>query len=241
MFFKKSRGQPTGATQEFLQIEHVRDGIVEWSDGTYSLIMRVSTINVDLQSQAEQMHIQEAFRRFLDQIDFPFQVYILKTVHSVDEYLGYLRECTKNEFDPHALTMLGIYYDFIRAKGEAQEFFEQEFYIVFSEGVPKIDIPISGLLDGLPFGSKSSRSRSNGVKTSYASARHNLERKAAAIKQGLAPIGIVAEPLGTMEVLELFYSIYAGEHYAVDRAAGLLIDHLSIYSSLADQANATED
>jgi len=64
------------ATQEFVPIQDVRDGIVILKDGTMRAIVLASSLNFSLKSDDERNAIVSQFQDFLNSLDFTVQIAI---------------------------------------------------------------------------------------------------------------------------------------------------------------------
>ena len=64
------------STQEFLEIEDIKDDLVILKDGSCCLIIKTSAVNFGLLSQEEQDAIIFAYAAFLNSLSFPLQILI---------------------------------------------------------------------------------------------------------------------------------------------------------------------
>jgi hypothetical protein len=69
----------SSATQEFIPIKEIRDGIVILKDGGMRAILMTSSLNFALRSQEEQQSIIYQFQNFLNSLDFSILLYFWKT------------------------------------------------------------------------------------------------------------------------------------------------------------------
>ena len=60
------------ATQEFVPIKEVRDGIIILKDGSLRVLLMASSINLALKSQDEQQAIIGQVQKFLNSLEFTF-------------------------------------------------------------------------------------------------------------------------------------------------------------------------
>ena len=66
----------TSATQEFVPIREVRDGLVVLKDGSMRAILLCSSINFSLKSEDEKNAILFQFQDFLNSLDFSIEIVI---------------------------------------------------------------------------------------------------------------------------------------------------------------------
>ncbi|HEV7449598.1 MAG TPA: hypothetical protein VGP13_03630, partial [Candidatus Paceibacterota bacterium] len=64
------------ATQDFVPIKEVRNGIVILKDGSLRALLMASSINLALKSQDEQQAIIAQFQDFLNSLEFTAQFFI---------------------------------------------------------------------------------------------------------------------------------------------------------------------
>ena len=83
------------ATQEFVPIKEVREGVIVLKDGGLRAIVAVSSVNLSLKSAQEQIATINQFQSFLNSLDFPIQIvvqsteYAIHNCHNPDEYVGF--------------------------------------------------------------------------------------------------------------------------------------------------------
>ena len=64
------------ATQEFVPIDDVRDGIVILKNGGMRGVLMASSINFDLKSDDERQAILMQFQDFVNSLDFSIQIIV---------------------------------------------------------------------------------------------------------------------------------------------------------------------
>ena len=80
------------ATQEFVPIQEVRDGIVMLKDGSMRGIVLSSSLNFSLKSDDERSAILLQFQDFLNSLDFTVQISIQSRRLDIRPYIALLRE-----------------------------------------------------------------------------------------------------------------------------------------------------
>ena len=81
------------ATQEFVPIDDVRDGIVILKDGSMRGILMASSINFALKSDDERQAILLQFQDFLNSLDFSIQYWL----NLDDSISGLILPCSKGD------------------------------------------------------------------------------------------------------------------------------------------------
>ncbi len=84
------------STQEFLDIAEIKDDTVIMKDGTLRSVILVSSINFSLKSKDEQNAIISSYVRFLNNLDFIFQIVIQSRELNINGYIEYLEKMKKN-------------------------------------------------------------------------------------------------------------------------------------------------
>ena len=64
------------ATQEFVPIERVRDGVIVLKSGELRAVLITNSLNLALKSEDEQQAILMQFQTFLNSLDFDIQIFI---------------------------------------------------------------------------------------------------------------------------------------------------------------------
>jgi type IV secretory pathway VirB4 component len=82
-------------TQEILEIEDIKEGVLILKDKSLRGILAVSSLNFALKSEEERNAIIYQFQNFLNSLDFPIQIYILSRRLNLTGYLERLEELEK--------------------------------------------------------------------------------------------------------------------------------------------------
>ena len=75
------------ATQEFVPIKEIRDGIILLKDGGLRGVVLANSTNLSLKSSDEQKAIIMQFQNFLNTLDFPVQISIQSRKLDIRPYL----------------------------------------------------------------------------------------------------------------------------------------------------------
>jgi hypothetical protein len=190
----------TRATQEFVPVEEVRNGVVILKNGGYRGIMMCSSLNFALKSEDEQRAIIGGFQNFLNTLDFPVQIVVHSRKTDVRPYLNLLNERMDRQTSELMRIQLREYIAFIRNFIEGSDIMTKTFYIV----VPYSTVSISQVTSGLPFLGKGN-GQAQQDERSFEETRIQLEQRMALVAGGLAASGLRAVPLNTEEIIELLY------------------------------------
>lgn len=191
------------ATQSFVPLKEVRDGIVILKDGSMRAIMMASSINFALKSQDEQQAILAQFQNFLNTLDFSIQFYVQSRELDIAPYLELLASREKSQSNDLMRIQLREYMNFIREFTEEVDIMAKSFFVVISYAPAKVDVA-----KGIKNLFKGSRGEQTLPAEAFEEHRSQLEQRVAITTQGLARIGVRTVVLGTDEIVDLFYHIF---------------------------------
>jgi len=85
------------ASQQFVPVEEIRDGVAVLKDKTLLAVLMVSSLNFALKSSDEQDAIVAQYQNFLNSLDFSLQIIIQSRKLDIEPYLDTLRLAQKAE------------------------------------------------------------------------------------------------------------------------------------------------
>src|SRR3989339_1557436 len=194
------------ATQEFIPIKEVRDGVVVLKNGDLRAIVLANSINLSLKSIDEQKATIMEFQNFLNTLDFSVQISVQSRKLDIRPYLLLLEDRIKVQNEPLLKLQTREYIEFIRNFTESVSIMTKSFFVVvpYTHTVLKSD---SGILQKL-FGKKNKDEARIAKQIDFEEKRSQLEERVAVIQQGLSRCGINSAQLGTEEVVEVFYKVF---------------------------------
>jgi len=194
------------ATQDFVPIKEIRDGVMVLKDGSMRAVVMVSSINFALKSSQEQEAVIYQFQNFLNSLDFSIQISIQSRELDIRPYLALLEERYKAELSDLMKIQIKEYISFIRAFVEQSSIMTKTFFVV---------IPFTQVLTAEGAGSIASNffSKKKDAKVpnksdSFLENRTQLEQRIGVVQGGLIRCGLKSIELGTDEIIELFYKIF---------------------------------
>lgn len=200
--------------QDFVPIQEIRNGIVILKNKSMRSILMVSSINFALKSLDEQNAIILQFQRFLNSLDFPIQILIQSRKRDIRPYIALLEKRRLKQVDDLMKIQIGEYIDFIKTFVENADVMSKHFFIVVPY-TPTIGGTTSsgGFLDKLTGGafgkSKKQEKKPEMIRLElFEENRTQINQRLAVVEQGLSSIGIRTAPLGTEELVELFYKMF---------------------------------
>jgi type IV secretory pathway VirB4 component len=194
------------ATQEFVPIKEVRDGIVILKDGSMRAIVLSSSLNFSLKSDDERNAITIQFQDFLNSLDFPVQIVIQSRRLDIRPYLALLEEQYKVQLNDLMKIQTREYIEFIKKFTESTNIMTKSFFIVVPYEPAIVDVKGGGAFS--VFQKKSSDEVASRKRATFEENRTQLEQRVGVVEQGLVRCGIRVIRLGTEEVIELFYKVF---------------------------------
>lgn len=192
------------ATQEFVPIKEVRDGIVILKDGSLRSLLMASSINLALKSQDEQQAIIGQFQNFLNSLEFSVQFFVESRQLDIRPYIALLEERLQSELDDLMKIQIREYIAFIKDFTARANIMAKNFFIVVPYD-PALIARGGGLTGLLPGGKPANTALSDDQFEQY---RTQLQQRIAVVEQGLVRTGVRIVNLGTEEVIELFYKLF---------------------------------
>jgi len=191
------------ATQEFVPIDDVRDGIAMLKDGSMRGILMASSINFALKSDDERQAILLQFQDFLNSLDFSIQILAQSRRLDIRPYIALLEGRYKEQTNDLMKIQIEQYIAFIKGFTDSTNIMTKNFFIV----VP-YDSAIISSKNSLPFGLGGKEKSKEDKEEDFEEKKNQLEQRMGVVEQGLVRCGIRVAKLGTDEVVELFYKIF---------------------------------
>ena len=193
------------ATQEFVPIKEVRDGIIILKDGSLRVLLMASSINLALKSQDEQQAIIGQFQNFVNSLEFTVEFSIQSRDLDIRPYIALLQDRYTKELDELMKIQIREYMAFIKDFTERANIMTKNFFIVIPYD-PALINRSGGMLGGLlPSSEKGAGALQDETFEQY---RTQLEQRVSVVEQGLVRTGVRVVKLGTEEVIELFYKLF---------------------------------
>ena len=197
------------ATQEFVPIKEVRDGVIVLKDGGLRAIILANSVNLSLKSDDEQKATIIQFQSFLNTLDFAIQISVQSRRLDIRPYLLLLEDRMKIQTESLLKLQTKEYIEFIRNFTESVSIMTKSFFVIipYTHTVLKSD---SGILGGVLkiFNRKNKEEVKIEKQEDFEEKRSQLEERVGVIKQGLNRCGIKSAELGTEEIVEVFYKVF---------------------------------
>ncbi len=194
-----------GTTQEFTEIEDIRNDLVLLSDGSCCLIIQTSATNFGLLSEKEQEALIFAYAGLLNSLTFSLQIVIRSKRKDISAYLKSLEEAKNKQTSQELKDRITKYKDFIAKAVAKNNVLDKKFYL---------SIPFSAMELGVKTAAGTLVKRSGlPLPKDYIfdRAKNALLPKRDHLLRLLSRLGLKGKQLTTQELIELFHSIYNPE------------------------------
>lgn len=193
-----------GSTQQFVDIEDVKNGVVILKSGGLRRILMVSGINFELKSEEEQGIITYAYQSFLNALDFSLQMIVHSRKLNIASYLDKMEKRKAEEPNELLQNQISEYIEFVKSLVTMNAVMAKTFFAV----VPYDPVQLPGAgkkLFGL-FGGKKSAELI--PEQTWEQKLGQLNQRTDQVVAGLNQIGLLAVALNDHELTELFYNLY---------------------------------
>lgn len=183
------------STQNFIEIENIKDDIVLMKDRSAVLVIEVSAVNFWLLSIEEQSSMIYSYANLLNSLSFPVQILILSRKMDIFSYLDYLDSQINKQNQEIIKKRLIGYREFIKNTVKKNTVLEKRFFFI---------IPFSPLELGFT-GVSAQKLKEEYVITR---AKTSLYPKRDHLLRLLSKIGLKGTVLERQELIELFLNLY---------------------------------
>jgi type IV secretory pathway VirB4 component len=206
-------------TQQFINVQGVKNGVLILKGGAMRQILLVSGLNFDLKSEEEQNAITFSYQSFLNSLNFSLQIFVHSRKVNIEGYLDNLKKVEATETNPLLKTQISEYREFIKSFTKENAIMNKSFFVV----VPFDPVSIPGMNSGggggflgglLSFGKKSGAQQDLAKQEEdkrFAQNAAQLAQRTEQLVAGLTQIGLRAVPLNDEEIIELLYNLYNPE------------------------------
>lgn len=196
----------TASTQQFVDVEDIKNGVVILKNGGLRRVLMVSGVNFELKSEDEQKALIGSYQNFLNTLDFSLQIIIHSRKLNIESYLENLAFLAEEERNDLLKNQINEYREFIKSFVEANEIMAKTFFVVVSYESALLDAK-EGILSKIPlFGKKKQDDSSAGQ--SFEENMNQLNQRVDQVVAGLEQMGLRVVPLADEELIELFYNLY---------------------------------
>ena len=212
---KKAAKKGLYSTQSTLQIAEIRDGIVILKDGSFRVVIEAESINFDLMNTIEQEAIEFAYQSFVNSLYFPIQINIQSRRVDAEAYLKKIQTSLRQQNNMLLALLIEDYLHFIEDLIDNTDIMDKKFYVI---------IPFYNNEFSKEAASNASKNLVSKLlnfnktvgplginETTLDKAKRELRYRIQVIMEGLRNCGVESRPLGTQELIEMYYEYYNPE------------------------------
>lgn len=205
---RKASQNPKAATQLHLRIAEIRDNTVVLKNAGLRAILKVSSMNFNLKSEAEQNAIIYSYQAFLNTLEFPIQILIRSRKLDLDGYIDKLKKTAEKQSNTLLQRQTVEYVDYIQRLIEYADIMEKEFYVIIPFDAPRA--VSQNFIEKFWGRMNPADSITNIIKRhqEFEQLKKNLKQRVSVITSGLENCGLKTESLTTAGLIALFYQIY---------------------------------
>ncbi len=200
---------PQAPTQQFLEIDQIKEGVVVLKNKSLRGVIMVSSLNFALKSDEEQQAIIYQFQNFLNSLDFPLEVAVQSRILNITGYLDKLKELEQSQENELLKIQTAEYQKFIKDLIAGGQILSKNFFVV----VPFTLFEIPGLTPNKGLLKKQQPEAPS--EDQFQRAKSQLWQRMEFVALGLRRCGLQCIPLNTSELIELFWSLYHPEEAEV--------------------------
>jgi len=190
------------SSQQFLEIQDIKEGVVILKNNAIRGILMVSSVNFALKSEDEQNATIYQFQNFLNSLDFSIQITIQSRKLNITGYLDKLKELEKKQENELLKAQTAGYREFIQELIAGGSIMSKNFFVT---------VPFSFI--DIPDFAKTKTSAND--EEQFQRAKAQLWQRMEFVASGLRRCGLKCIPLNTSELIELYWSLHHPEEAEV--------------------------
>ncbi len=187
------------STQNFLQFQQIKDGVIMLKNKAFRGILMISSVNFDLKSEDEQNAIIYQFQNFLNSLDFSCQIIVQSRRLNITGYFDRLKELEDNQENELLKAQTAEYRKFIQGLVGGGTIMTKQFFVVVPYAMGE-SLEVQSVLKlvkpKVPFLSEDSIQR----------CKEQLMQRMEFVAIGLKRCGLNVIPLTSPEIIELLWS-----------------------------------
>jgi hypothetical protein len=175
-----TKSKTKASSRQQIALKGVSDDVLLLPGNEYRAVMRVSAINFELKSEAEQDALIDTYQSFLNSLSTDLQILVRIRELDMDKYLADFARRSRSEVENVYQEQNANYIQFVSKLVTTNKILTRHFYVV---------VPLSG-------------------ETDFAIVKEQLALTIEIVSKGLARMGMHTSRLKSLALLELFYSFY---------------------------------
>jgi len=187
------------STQDFLEVDQIRNGVLILKNKGIRGILMVSSINLALKSEEEQRSVIYGFQEFLNSLDFACQIIVQSRKTNITGYIDKIKELEKNQENEMLKHQTAGYREFLEQFIKRESILTKKFFVV-------VPYSIGEAKKGQ--GGESKKPATNLTEERFERAKVQLTQRMEFVALGLRRCGLQSSPLTTSEIMELFWGLH---------------------------------
>jgi len=190
------------STQEFLEIDQIRDGIIILKNKGLRAVLMVSSLNFSLKSEEEQHAIIYQYQNFLNSLDFSCQIVIQSRRLNLTGYLDKIDALAAKEKNELFKAQITGYRGFLEDIIQNGNIMQKSFYVVVPFAISETQgASAGGKFNPLP-------KIPTLTEEEFQRAKSQIAQRVEFVSLGLRSCGLDTVFLNTFELIELFWGLY---------------------------------
>ncbi len=190
------------SSQQFLELEQIREGVMILRDRSLRGIMAVSSLNFALKSREEQEAIIYQFQMFLNSLDFSCQILVQSRKLNITGYIEKLKEIENNQKNELLKIQTRDYRQYIEKLVAGSSIMTKNFLIIVPFYLSEAqETSVGGNILKL-------KTIPTLTEELFQRFKSQLFQRMEFLALGLRRCGVWGIPLSSEEIAELFWSLY---------------------------------
>ena len=198
---------PNASTQNFLEIDEIKEGVLVLKTGHIRSVLMVSSANFALKSQEEQEAIVFQFQNFLNSLDFSIQIVVQSRRLNITGYIDFLKTLEVNQQNQLLKEQTADYRAFVEQLIKGGSIMSKNFFVV-------VPFSLAEVVGGIQKNTQPVRAGGQNKKigklseNQFQRMKNQLWQRLEFTALGLRRAGLKVVPLNSEELIELFWSAH---------------------------------
>jgi len=190
------------STQQFLEVDQIKDNIIILKNKGLRGVMMVSSINFALMSEDEQGAVIGNYQNFLNSLDFPLQIVLQSRKLNITSYLDKLKDLESRQSNDLLRTQIVEYRNFINGIVAGGSIMTKSFFLT----VPFQPMLVAGLASTTTKGKINRTKIAEQTQEQFNQSKSQLLQRMEFVALGLRRCGLKCAPLNSLEIAEFLWS-----------------------------------
>lgn len=202
--------EEAASTQQFVEVQEIKDGIAVLKNGGLRTVLMTSSVNFDLKSQEEKDALIFRYQAFLNSLDFPLQIVMSSRRLNIEPYLELLRGKLQEQSNELLRMQTTEYIDFVQNLVRLTNVMTKNFYVIipFSPVESKEAGMVERVLEAVTGARQSAEKQKEEKEEKFSKYKDQLLQRVDHVIMGLRGVEVRSAVLTTEELTELLYLFY---------------------------------